>query len=78
MEAGVFLFAVRDATNYMEQNNLLHADGSFGDFSNVATDVGLAAAIEASLKEHGVSEPDKVDKVIKALPGIISLINWNG
>lgn len=72
MNVGQLLFALRDAVNYLEAKSMLHVDGVV-ILSDVANDVGLATVIEASLGEHGIATPDVVDKIIKALPLILSL-----
>jgi hypothetical protein len=74
MEAGIVLFAIRDATNFLEAKGLLRVDGTFGDFANVQHDAELVGVVETSLREHGLVVPEQVDKIVNALPGIIGLL----
>lgn len=74
MKAGVLLFVLSSAKEYMVAKGHLLTDGTIVNMDNLQDDLGLVAVIETSLKEHGVNTPDKIDKVIKALPLIFSFV----
>ncbi len=74
MKAGVLLFVIGAAKDFMVAKGHLLTDGTIVNMDNLQDDLGLIAVIETSLKEHGVNTPDQVDKVIKALPLVFSLI----
>lgn len=67
MKAGILFFVISDIKDYLVANNMLQNDGTCV-FTDIEKDVALAAVIENSLKSHGVSVDDKVDKIIKVLP----------
>lgn len=73
MKPGVILFVVRDLTAYLVDNDMLLEDGTV-DFSDITEDVGIVAVVEKSLKAHGVTVPEQIDKVIQALPLLLSFL----
>jgi hypothetical protein len=72
MEAGIALFVVRDAVDFLETKNLLKIDGKFGTFTP-QEDAELALVIQNSLEAHGYDVPDKIENVIKMLPLVLAL-----
>jgi hypothetical protein len=73
MNAGTLLLVVRDVVNYLESKGLIGQDGSFGVFTPQA-DAELAVAVEQILKNRGVDVPVKVDKLVAAIPLIVSVL----
>lgn len=63
MTVGQLLYVLRDAINYLDAHGQILANGSV-DFANVQNDLGFAAAIEESLKNHGVTVPGAVDQIM--------------
>ena len=72
MEIGVLLFVIADVEKYLSARGLLTVDGKILHPS-IENDADLLACIENSLKEHGVTVDDTIDKVIKMIPLVLSL-----
>ena len=73
MKAGTLLLVMRDVVDILISNHVLDGDGNFSSPS-IATDAAIANAVEYSLRARGIETPDKIDKVLKALPLILEII----
>lgn len=73
MKVGTLLYVVHDTIEKMVAMGLLLPSGDFAS-PNTEQDIELASFIEGSLKQHGVDIPDQIDKVMKALPLVFSLV----
>lgn len=73
MKAGTLLLIVAGVIEVLVAHNLINADGSFGDFSNLEADVQLANDVEDLLIKHGLDVPEKVTSIIQMLPIVFRL-----
>jgi hypothetical protein len=74
MSVGSLILVFQDAIVAARDLGVLHPDGTFSTPS-AEQDIAFAAAVEKSLKLHGVDIPAKVDKVVKLLPLIFELVS---
>ena len=72
MNVGHLLYVLRDAVNYLDAHGQILPNGSV-DFANLQNDLGFVAAVETSLKGHGITIPEQVDKIIELLPLAVQL-----
>lgn len=63
MTVGQLLYVLRDAVNYLDAHGQMLQNGSV-DFANLQNDLGFAAAVEESLKGHGITIPGAVDQIM--------------
>lgn len=73
MKAGVLLFVIADLKEYLVSSQNLNNDGSFNSL-DLQEDIQIVKVVENSLKVHGVTIQSEVDKVINALPLLLTLI----
>ncbi len=73
MNAGTLLKVLRDVIDDLEQDGILRPDGSFLWPADVQADVHVVDQVNASLLAHGVTEPAEIQKVLNALPLVLSL-----
>jgi hypothetical protein len=76
MKPGLTLIIAKRIILLLEQQSILLPDGSFDDtkLDTIEEDVTFAAGIEQILKDAGLDVPDRVDKIVKALPLLLSII----
>lgn len=73
MSLAAILKILRDVINYLDAHGMILANGTV-DFANLQNDLGLATALEQSLKANGVTVPEQVDAVMSMLPMILKLV----
>lgn len=74
MNAGTLLLVVADVITMLKDKGLIGTDGTFGNWTDLNTDLELVSAVEVILKKYGVATPDKLDKLIQLIPLIVELI----
>lgn len=73
MKAGVLFFIIANIKDYLVMNQMLQNDGTL-ILTDISKDIEIAAIVEQTLKQHGVDTPDQLDKVMNALPLLVSFI----
>jgi hypothetical protein len=73
MKVGILLLILRDVINGLLRMNLLSTAGEFVA-PTLDQDLAIAAMVEQAAKAHGVVVQAEVDKIINALPLVLSLV----
>lgn len=74
MKAGTLLLLISEMIILLQKKGLITATGDFGDFSNITSDMDLVKGIEELLTQHGVTIPNRVDKVLTLIPLVVDLV----
>ena len=76
MKVGTLLLVFHDVIENLVALDVLDKDGNLYStaLDSLQEDFRLVSMIEMSLKNHGVTVQENIDKVINALPLVLSLI----
>lgn len=76
MTPGTPLQIIRDITNLLESRGILLPDGNFeqSKLSTIEQSMTFAIGVENALKQHGLTVPPKIDKVIAILPLLAGIL----
>lgn len=74
MKVGTLLLIAHDVIGKLESSGLLTADGEFAGLEDLKSDVALAVMIEECAKARGVQVKEDVDKILHALPLLMSFV----
>ena len=75
MQLGLLALVLKDTIQYLQDTGAITPTGHLTfDLKNYQADALLAAAVEASLKAHGVEVPRMADRIITRLPTILALV----